>query len=132
MIAAASIGKEVNDAYYSTRELREAVSWVHEGLEAGKPRLVAILGDAGSDDYQRCLFYSLAGRGVEGMLDDLEWLERLLQARGSMYRKLRQAQARPMPLIEPYVSPEPDGPVGAVAADFPQGPSWWLDPAPIG
>jgi hypothetical protein len=30
--------------------------------------------------------------------------------------------------MDPYVSAEPDGPVGVVSDDFRQGPSWWMDP----
>ncbi len=128
MIAAAAIGKDVEDAYYSARELREAVSWVHEGEPAGKPRLASILSNASSDDYQRCLYYCLAGRGVVSMLDDLMWLEDLLEARGIVAGKLMRAKVRQMPMIDPYVSAEPDGPVGIVSEDFRQGPSWWMDP----
>jgi hypothetical protein len=72
MIANASIGMHVEDAYYSVRELREAVSWVHEGIPAGKGKLSEILANDGADDFQRCIYFCLAGRGVVAMLDDLE------------------------------------------------------------
>ncbi|WP_252405173.1 hypothetical protein, partial [Escherichia coli] len=64
MIANAAIGMHVEDAYYSVRELREAVSWVHEGVSAGKLKLAEILGNDGADDFQRCIYFCLAGRGV--------------------------------------------------------------------
>lgn len=131
MIATASIGMGADDAYYSTRELREAVGWVHEGMPEGKRRLAAILRNDGADDYQRCLYYSLAGRGVVEMLDDLEWLEALLYARGRLAGKLARAGVRVGKLVDPYVAKEPDGPVGVVPDDFPQGSSWWVD-APLG
>src|SRR3546814_17822225 len=38
MIANASLGMHLEDAYYSVRELREAVTWVHEGVAGGKGR----------------------------------------------------------------------------------------------
>jgi len=129
MIAAASIGMAVEDAYYSVRELREAVSWVHEGEIGGKRRLAAILSNDGSDDFQRCIYYCLAGRGVVSMLDDLMWLEDLLERRGRVASKLLRARARTIPLVDPYVAKEPDGPVGVVDDDFRQGPSWWMDPS---
>ncbi len=127
MIAGAAIGVEVDDAYYSTRELREAVSWVHEGDRRGKVRLKRLLANA-CDDFQRCLYYSLAGRGIVQMLEDLEWLEEILEARGRLAGQVRRAKGRCMPLISPYVSSEPDGILPAAEGDFRQGPSWYLDP----
>ena len=76
-IAAASIGIEPEDAYYSVRELREACEWIHEGDPAGKAKLAQMLGNR-CDDYQRCIYYNLAGRGVCVLIDDLLWLEALL------------------------------------------------------
>ena len=127
MIAAAALGTDVEDGYYSTQELREAIAWVHEGEIAGKQRLATILSNEGADDYQRCLYYCLAGRGVVVMLDDLMWLETLLEARGRVAGKLLKARVWMQPRVHPYVSDEPDGPVGAVEPDFQQGPSWWMD-----
>ena len=127
-IANLSIGMEVEDAYYSTRELREAVQWVHEGVSGGKKKLTTILGTR-CDDYQRALYYALAGRGVVEMLDDLIWLEELLVDRGRVAAAVRRAPATAMPLVDPYVAKEPDGPVGAYDAEFEEGPSWWLDPS---
>ena len=129
MIAGASLGMEVEDAYYSVRELREAVQWVHEGEIAGKARLAAILSNDGTDDYQRCIYYCLAGRGIVNMLDDLMWLEDLLERRGRVAGKLVRAKVRAMPLLDPYVSKEPDGPLGRIDAGFRQGPSWYLAPS---
>jgi hypothetical protein len=129
MIANAAIGMEVDDAYYSVRELREAVSWVHDGVPAGKLKLSEILANDGSDDFQRSIYFSLAGRGVVAMLDDLEWLEDLLERRGRVAGEQRRLKATLMPLINPYVAAAPDGPVVKLDGDFDQGPSWWTDPA---
>ena len=63
MLAAAAIGTEVNDGYYAAVELREAVQWVHEGEPGAKLKLSMILGNQ-CDDYQRCLYFILAGRGI--------------------------------------------------------------------
>ena len=111
MLANATLGMDVLDAYYSVRELREAATWVHEGLPAGKHKLAAILGNDGADDYQRCLYYALAGRGVVVMLDDLQWLEDLLEARARVAADLHRIRVRMAPLDSPYVADEPDGPV---------------------
>jgi hypothetical protein len=128
MIANAAIGMHVEDAYYSVREVREAVSWVHEGIPAGKLKLAAILANDGADDFQRCIYFCLAGRGVVGMLDDLEWLEDLLERRGRVAGEQKRLKATMMPLTNPYVADVPDGPMIKLDAEFEQGPSWWTDP----
>ncbi|MDR6790222.1 hypothetical protein J2Y58_003602 [Sphingomonas sp. BE138] len=128
MIANASIGMHVEDAYYSVRELREAVSWVHEGIPAGKGKLSEILANDGADDFQRCVYFCLAGRGVVAMLDDLEWLEDLLERRGRVAGEQARLKATRMPLTNPYVADAPDGPIVKLDAAFEQGPSWWTDP----
>lgn len=129
MIANAAIGMHVEDAYYSARELREAVDWVHEGVPGGKAKLASILANTQGDDYQRCLYFCLAGRGVVGMLDDLMWLEDLLERRGLVAGENHRLKVRAMPLVSPYVADAPDGPLVEMSADFAQGPSWWADPA---
>ena len=131
MIANASIGMDVEDAYYSVRELRQAVAWVHEGEPSGKAKLTAILANDGADDFQRCVYFCLAGRGVVAMLDDLEWLEDLLERRGRVAGELKRRKGSRMPLTNPYVADSPDGPMVKLDADFEQGPSWWADPALI-
>jgi hypothetical protein len=128
MLAAAAIGTEVNDAYYAAVELREAIEWVHDGHPGGKLKLSMILGNA-CDDYQRCLYFILAGRGIVQMLEDLDWLESLLEARGRVAGKLFKRRAPVMPQVRPYVEAEPDGPLVKVSREFAQGPSWYLDPA---
>lgn len=117
-IAALSIGVEALDAYYSVVALREAVNMVGTRHPEGRLKLARILGTRG-DDYQRSIYYALAGRGASHMLEDLDWLAGLLEARGSVARD--HAVTDP---ISPYVSPEPDGPVGSFAPSFPLGLSW--------
>jgi hypothetical protein len=124
-LANLTLGMEVNDAYYSTRELREAVEWVHEGTAGGKKKLTDILGNKGADDYQRALFYAVAGRGVVQVLDDLTWLELLLYARGRIAGEASRAKVHLKPLRDPYIAKQADGPVGQFDAGFVEGPSWW-------
>ena len=62
-IAALCIGVGVDDAYLSVRELREAVSLVHENAPGGRAKLAGILSTQ-CDDFQRAIYYCLAGRGV--------------------------------------------------------------------
>ena len=61
-IAALCIGVGIDDAWLSVRELREAVSLVHEGADGGRARLATILSTA-CDDFQRAIYYCLAERG---------------------------------------------------------------------
>lgn len=72
-IAALCIGVGVDDAYFSVRELREAVSLVHENAPGGRAKLAAILSNS-CDDFQRGIYYCLAGRGVVEMADAMDWL----------------------------------------------------------
>lgn len=132
MLANAAIGMHVEDAYFSVRELREAVSWIHEGETGGKRKLAAILSNPVGDDFQRSVYFCLAGRGVVEMLDDLMWLEELLEARGRVAGEIHQRKIPARPLVSPYVADEPDGPVVAANEDFAQGRSWWADPTLMG
>lgn len=128
MVANAAIGMHVEDAYYSVRELREAVSWIHEGETGGKRKLASVLSNPAGDDFQRCIYFCLAGRGVVEMLDDLMWLEALLEARGRVAGRVHRQKIQAFPLTAPYVADEPDGPVVEGTEDFRQGRSWWVDP----
>ncbi len=122
MLANAAIGMHVEDAYYSVRELREAMSWVHEGETGGKRKLASILSNPAGDDFQRCIYFCLAGRGI------VEMLEELLEARGRVAGSIHRRKIRARPLVSPYVADEPDGPVVASTENFRQGRSWWADP----
>lgn len=128
MIANAAIGVAPEDAYYATRELREAIDWVHACEPDGKQRLARILATP-CDDFQRCLYFCLAGRGVIQMLEDLEWLEALALARAQAAIALFRSAAASMPLVNPYVAECPDGPLVDASANFTEGPSWYLDAA---
>ena len=127
-LANASIGVESFDAYYSAQELFEALQAIHAGDLAAKRKLASVL-SCQCDDYQRCLYYTLAGRGVIQMLDDLEWLIELLQARCRVSAELFRSGNQPVLQVNPYVSAEPDGPVPSGNSDFEQESSWFLDPA---
>lgn len=125
-IANLAIGMAVDDAYYSVRELREAVQSVHEGIAGGKAKLATILGND-CDDYQRAIYYALAGRGLDNMLDDLVWLEHLLHARGRIAGEARRCKVSLLELVDPYIVKEATEPVGTFDPNFDVGPAWWLD-----
>ena len=62
------------------------------------------------------------------MIDDLMWLEELLEARGRIAGDIHRRRIKARPLVSPYVADEPDGPMVSAADDFRQGRSWWADP----
>ena len=129
MIANAAIGVDTNDAYYSTCELCEAIDEVFQvGGPKAKVRLARIL-STDCDDFQRCLYYCLAGRGIVQMLEDLDWLSDILKARAQIeHKEIFHGKQWPLPLVNPYVAAAPDGPLVSASAEFQEGPSWWLDP----
>lgn len=127
MLANAAMGVEPEDAYYATRELLEAVREVHFGEPKGKARLASILAND-CDDFQRCLYYCLAGRGVVGMMDDLDWLVAKLETRAKLGIKLSRMKHPVLPLSPAYLAACPDGPVPTADPNFREGPSWFLDP----
>ena len=102
----------------------------HEGRAEGKGRLASILSNPRADDFQRTIYFCLAGRGVAEMLDDLLWLEGLLERRGRVAGQMMRAKVRLIPLLNPYVAAEPDGPLVENNGDFAQGSSWWAERSP--
>ena len=99
-LANASIGVEAFDAYHSARELFETLEALHEGQRGAKRKLAQVL-SCECDDYQRCLYYTVAGRGVLQMLDDLEWLIDLLKARCEVSAGLFRSGTLPLLQINP-------------------------------
>src|SRR3546814_6975449 len=85
------------------------MSWVHEGETGGKRKLASILSNPAGDDFQRCIYFCLAGRGIVEMLDDLMWLEELLEARGRVAGSIHRRKIRARPLVSPFVADAPDG-----------------------
>lgn len=129
IVANLSLGMEIDDAYLSVRELHQAVDWVHHGVPEGRAKLAAILSNA-CDDFQRALYYALAGRGVVEMLDTLEWLQGLLKARGRIAASLSRARIARRPVVSPYVAAEPDGPLVSADSGFELGAAWSVDQGP--
>ncbi|MCT2400427.1 hypothetical protein [Novosphingobium mangrovi (ex Huang et al. 2023)] len=126
MIANACLGMEMFDAFYATRELRELVDLVLAEDPRGKPRLATVLSTT-CDDFQRCLYFCLAGRGAKQMADDLAWLQAMLDNRllAGYYRGLNGIRLVTEPV--PYVAPKPDGPLVSPDAGFELGPSWRVE-----
>ena len=127
MLANACIGVDPFDAYYASLELFEALQAVHEECADAKAKLARILSTR-CDDFQRCLYYSLAGRGVVQMLEDFEWLLHILRGRAKISADLLRHGGDVQVAHTPYICDEPDGPIAAANPDFELGASWLIDP----
>jgi hypothetical protein len=122
-IALLSIGMDVQDGFLSCRELLETIYWCVEGVPDGKRKLSEILGN-NCNDYQRAIYYALAGRGAVGVLTDLKRLTDLMETR---YLASRHAYANEMSQRvpeNPYLTDGPDGPVGKFDPDFKLSELW--------
>lgn len=128
-VANLCLGMGIDDAYLSVRELTQAVNWVHHGVPEGRAKLAAILSNA-CDDFQRAIYYALAGRGVVEMLDTLDWLSGLLKARGLVAGELGRKRILRRALVSPYVAEEPDGPLVSPDSGFALGAAWSADRGP--
>ena len=108
---------------------KRQVSLVHEGADGGRARLATILSTA-CDDFQRAIYYCLAGRGVGEMAEAMDWLLAILKARGRTAAWLSRLRVHRRDLVSPYVSEAPDGPLVSPDADFELGRSWFVDRGP--
>ena len=122
-LAGASVGIEPEDGYSAAAELAEAVNGLMAGVDSAKVALAAILGGRGND-FQRCLWYALAGRDPLGTAVDLGRLVELLGARRSLARKAAVAGTGVAIAPVPYVTDEADGPLGVFSHRFTLGPQW--------
>ena len=93
------------------------------GFASAKPVFAAILGGRGND-YQRCLWYILAGRDPLGTAVDLGRLVEMLQRRCALARDAAVAGTGAAVAQDPYVTDEVDGPLGLFSAEFTLGPQW--------
>lgn len=128
-VANLCIGMDVDDAYYSVRELREAMVMVFEGVPKGREKLTTVLATA-CDDFQRAIYYALAGRGIGDALEALDWLLAILRCRGKLAASLSRQRIYRRPLVSPYVSEEPEGPLVAPDRGFELGKSWSVERGP--
>ena len=122
-LAGASVGVEPEDARSAARELSDAVNGLMAGIDGAKAELATILGGCGND-YQRCLWYSLAGRDPLGTAIDLARLVELLDRRCKLARDAAAAMTGVTVAHDPYVTDEVDGPLGVFSADFTLGRQW--------
>lgn len=128
-VANLCLGMDIDDAYLSVRELEQAAQWVHHGVPEGRAKLAGILSNA-CDDFQRAIYFALAGRGVVEMLNTLAWLAALLKARGKVAAELSRQRMTRRDLASPYVASEPDGPLVSPDSGFSLGAAWSADQGP--
>lgn len=122
-LAGASVGVEAGDAYAAARELSDIVNGLMAGIDGSKAALATILGGRGND-YQRCLWYNLAGRDPLGTAVDLARLVQLLGRRRELAREAASAMTGVSIAHDPYVTDEVDGPLGSFSGEFTLGRQW--------
>jgi hypothetical protein len=122
-LAGASVGVDPEDALSAAAELAGAVNGLIAGQPRAKAELATILGGRGND-YQRCLWYTLAGRDPLGTAVDLGRLVELLGARVQCARDAAMRSSGIVLSPAPYVTDQADGPLGLFSADFTLGAQW--------
>src|SRR3546814_4642681 len=96
-LAGASIGIDPIAGLRAVIELSTAMERIVRGENDGKAQLASLLGRAG-DDYQRCLWYTVAGRAPLAVATSFGELEKLMAARAMLWV---EADARGMKRAKP-------------------------------
>jgi hypothetical protein len=123
-LAGHSVGMPVGEGYRAVHELQWAVGLLANGAERGREELTKILG-ADRIDYQRALFYALAGRGPIAMVIDLNRLLHLMRARQSVARWARSKRLKTTLQNSPYCHYDgPEVPPGEYSANFDLKDAW--------
>jgi hypothetical protein len=123
VLALLSLGLPAEEAFLRSRELLEAVQWSASGLSAGKRRLAALLGSQ-ENDYQRAVYYALAGRGAIAMLADLQRLTNVLESRYLLSNAAHNHSVQTTQPFNPYLTDKPDGPLGTFDPDYTLSDIW--------
>ena len=123
VLALLSIGLPADEAFLHCRELLKTVQWSASNLPAGKRRLAALLG-ANENDFQRALYYALAGRGAVAMLADLQRLTNVLESRYLLSIAAGNHSVQITQSFNPYLTDKPDGPPGIFDPDYTQLDIW--------
>ena len=122
-LAGASIGIDAIAGFRAVLELCEAMNRIVRGEDDGKRRLAEILG-RGGDDYQRCLWYSVAGRDPLAVATCFSELEKLMAARASLWVDASRRGLAPSKTDNPYWTSSPEGPRAKFDAQFELGEHW--------
>ena len=122
-LAGASVGMPLADGFRKCDELLSAIVMICGGIDAGKAKLAKILSTDG-DDYQRCLWFALAGRDPWGYYFDLNWLVCAMRKRMALAAVAEATGCRIAAMRSPYGLAQPDGPRGIFSPDFTFGLLW--------
>lgn len=123
MVANASIATNAFDGAECVHELLDAIMKVGTNDKDGLPELNRIL-TLHHDDYQRCLYYCLAGRGYKKTTETLYWLAEIMEGRSRQANWCVMNNAVVHYPVEPYIDSEPDGPLPQLLSREALGPSW--------
>lgn len=123
VLALLSIGLPAEEAFLRCRELLETVQWSASDIPAGKRRVAALLG-ANENDFQRALYYALAGRGAIAMLADLQRLTHILESRYLLSIAVGNHGVNTTQPFNPYFIDKPDGPLGTFDPDYTLSDIW--------
>ncbi|WP_206245697.1 hypothetical protein [Novosphingobium terrae] len=122
-LAGASIGTDPVAGLQAVIELDFAVSAMLRGDHNGKGALARILGAPGQD-YQRALWYNLAGRHPLTLASAVAALRQLMTARAEMWLSAQRLGLEPTKEPEPYFTDRQEGPRGTFSAAFSLGSHW--------
>ena len=122
-LAGASIGIDPIAGLRAVIELSTAMERLVRGESEGKAQLANILGRDG-DDYQRCLWYSVAGRDPLAVATCFSELEKLMAARASLWVEASRRGLAPSKSDNPYWTSSPEGPRAKFDAQFELGEHW--------
>lgn len=100
-MASLTLGIGLDDAYFAVQELIEAMRLTIRCPNEGKTILSNILSDDWSD-YQRGIYFCVAGRGQSKMIKMLEAFARILEARGRADKFFQEQGIRKRKLNDPY------------------------------
>src|SRR3546814_17926167 len=94
-----------------------------DALPSCKGQLAGILGRAG-DDYQRCLWYTVAGRDPLAVATSFGELEKLMAARAMLWVEADDRGLTPAKADNPYWTTRPEGPPATFSDRFELGEHW--------
>jgi hypothetical protein len=122
-LAGASVGVDPVAGLQAVTELETALNAVLRGDYAGKSALARIL-SATSCDYQRALWYNLAGRHPLTVASALGGLRKMMNARAEMWLMADRLGLQPTREPDAYFTNRQEGPRGIFSGAFSLGSHW--------
>lgn len=122
-LAGASVGVDPVAGLQAVIELEIALTAVLRGDPLGKSALARILSAPGQD-YQRALWFNLAGRHPLTVASALTELLKLMTVRTEMWLSAQRLGLEPTKEDEPYFTDRQEGPRGIYSPAFALGNHW--------